>query len=158
MIARLFAGSLLMVWCTLLPAREATPIAEDPVLEARVMAIAEQLRCLVCQNQTIADSQAGLAVDLRKQIREQLKQGMTDRQIMDYMVQRYGDFVLYRPPVKTITWLLWFGPALLLIGGGGILFYSISRRTRQAGANVLSKDEQARAGALLGNGTDRDAR
>lgn len=158
MIGRLLAASLLMVWCIVLPAKEAAPIAEDPVLEARAMAIAEQLRCLVCQNQTIADSQAGLAVDLRKEIREQLKQGMNDKQIMDYMVQRYGDFVLYRPPVKTITWLLWFGPALLLAGGGGILFYSISRRRKQAGVSSLSKEEQARAGALLGNSTDGDAR
>jgi cytochrome c-type biogenesis protein CcmH len=158
MIGRLLAASLLMVWCTLLPAKEAAPIAEDPVLEARVMALAAELRCLVCQNQTIADSQADLAVDLRNQIREQLKQGMSDKQITDYMVQRFGDFVLYRPPVKTITWLLWFGPALLLVGGGGILFHSISRRRKQAGADGLSKDEQARAGALLGNGTDRDAR
>jgi cytochrome c-type biogenesis protein CcmH len=158
MIGRLLAASLLTLWCTLLPAKEAAPIAEDPILEARVMALAGELRCLVCQNQTIADSQADLAVDLRNQIREQLKRGMSDQQIMDYMVQRFGDFVLYRPPVKTITWLLWFGPALLLVGGGGILFYSISRRRKQAGANVLSKDEQARASALLGHSTGRDAR
>jgi cytochrome c-type biogenesis protein CcmH len=83
---------------------------------------------------------------------------MSDRAIMDYMVQRFGDFVLYRPPVKTVTWLLWFGPPLLLIGGSGMLFHSISRRREQVRPDVLSKEEQAWAGALLGNGSDREAR
>jgi cytochrome c-type biogenesis protein CcmH len=90
-------------------AQEARPMAEDPALEARVLAIAEELRCLVCQNETIAASHADLAVDLRKQIRQQLQQGQSEAQILDFMVQRYGDFVLYRPPLKSSTWLLWGG-------------------------------------------------
>ena len=94
MMARLVTLLMLALGCGLLGAKEAAPLAEDPVLEARVTRLAEELRCLVCQNQTIADSQAGLAVDLRNQIREQLKQGISDQQVLDYMVQRYGDFVL----------------------------------------------------------------
>jgi cytochrome c-type biogenesis protein CcmH len=89
------------------------------------MAIATELRCLVCQNQTIADSHADLAVDLRQQIRELLKKGSTDQQVLSYMTDRYGDFVLYRPPVKTTTWFLWFGPGVLLVAGrGGFDHYS----------------------------------
>ena len=95
-------------------AQEARPLADDPVLEAQVMRIAEELRCLVCQNETIAASHADLAVDLRKQIRQKLQQGQSEAQILDFMVQRYGDFVLYRPPLKSSTWLLWGGPFLLL--------------------------------------------
>ena len=90
-------------------------MAQDPALEARVMVIAEELRCLVCQNQTIADSHADLAVDLRNQIRDMLAKGQSPDQVRDYMTQRYGDFVLYRPPLKTSTVLLWAGPAVLLV-------------------------------------------
>ncbi|MES2130656.1 MAG: cytochrome c-type biogenesis protein [Pseudomonadota bacterium] len=120
----------------------------DAALEKHVMALSEELRCLVCQNQTIADSHAELAIDLRNQVREQLQQGRTDAQVVDYMVQRYGDFVLYRPPVKGITWLLWFGPFLLLAGGVGTLFYKLSRRSA-AVAEPASAD-LARAAELLG--------
>jgi cytochrome c-type biogenesis protein CcmH len=109
-------------------AREAQPLAEDPVLEAKVMAIAGELRCLVCQNETIAASHADLAVDLRKQIRQKLQQGQTQAQIVDFMVQRYGDFVLYRPPVKSSTWLLWGGPFLLLAVALTALVLTIRRR------------------------------
>jgi cytochrome c-type biogenesis protein CcmH/NrfF len=109
---------LALFFCTTLFAKEAESITADPALEARVMKLSEELRCLVCQNQTIADSNAGLAIDLRNQVREQLRQGRTDKDVIDYMVQRYGDFVLYRPPLKTSTWLLWAGPFLLLLGGG----------------------------------------
>ncbi len=111
-------------------AREAAPAAEDPVLEARMVKIAEELRCLVCQNQTIASSNAGLAVDLRKQVREMLRRGDTDQQIIDYMTARYGDFVLYRPPLKGSTTLLWFGPGVLLVGGLLTLFVVLRRRSR----------------------------
>ncbi len=113
-------------------AREAAPAAEDPVLEARMLRIAAELRCLVCQNQTIADSQAGLAVDLRNQVREMLSRGDNDQQIIDYMTARYGDFVLYRPPLKSSTALLWFGPGVLLIGGLVTLFVVLRRRSRMA--------------------------
>jgi cytochrome c-type biogenesis protein CcmH len=98
-----------------MPPSEAPPAVADPALEARVLKIAAELRCLVCQNQTIADSNAGLAVDLRNQVREMLRQGQSADQIRDYMTARYGDFVLYRPPVKSTTALLWYGPAALLV-------------------------------------------
>jgi cytochrome c-type biogenesis protein CcmH len=113
-------------------AKEAVPSAEDPVLEARMLRIAAELRCLVCQNQTIADSSAGLAVDLRNQVREMLARGENDKQIIDYMTARYGDFVLYRPPLKSTTALLWFGPAVLLFGGLVTLFFVLRRRNRMA--------------------------
>lgn len=130
-------------------AQEAAPAAEDPVLEKRMMNIATILRCLVCQNQTIADSQADLAVDLRKQIREKLRAGMSDQQIVDYMVARYGDFVLYRPPVKSTTWLLWFGPFALFGAGLGVLFVKLRKRAASRNDEPLSQAEQQRAEALL---------
>jgi cytochrome c-type biogenesis protein CcmH len=114
----------------LLAAKEAVPASENPQLEARVMRIAAELRCLVCQNQTIADSNAGLAVDLRAQVRSMLQQGKGEREIIDYMTARYGDFVLYRPPVKSSTLLLWAGPGVMLIGGLGILFVVLRKRSR----------------------------
>jgi cytochrome c-type biogenesis protein CcmH len=128
-------------------AKEAPTLAADPVLEKRVMALAAELRCLVCQNQTIADSNAELAIDLKNQVREKLGQGMTDKDVIDYMVQRYGDFVLYRPPVKSITWLLWFGPFLLLVVGIFFLGLKLSRRRTQVDA--LPESEMLRAAQLL---------
>ncbi len=95
-------------------AAEARPVAEDPALEARVMAIAEELRCVVCQNETIAASQADLARDLRAQIRQQLREGRSAEDVMDFMVTRYGQFVRYRPPLQATTWALWLGPFALL--------------------------------------------
>src|SRR4051812_33380859 len=110
--------------------RDALPAAEDPAIEARMMRIAAELRCLVCQNQTIADSHADLAQDLREEVRVQLRQGKSDDEIRRYMTDRYGDFVLYRPPVKATTVLLWFGPAALLVGGIGALLVVLRRRSR----------------------------
>ena len=112
-------------------AGEAMPTAADPVLEARVQAITSELRCLVCQNQTIADSHAELAVDLRDQVREMVKRGDSQEQIVAYMTARYGDFVLYRPPVRKSTWLLWFGPLLLLVFSVSMLILHLRRRRRQ---------------------------
>ena len=108
----------------------AQPASPDPVLEARVMKLSAELRCLVCQNQTIADSNAGLAVDLRNQVREMLKRGDTPEQITDYMTARYGDFVLYRPPVKASTAVLWYGPAALLLLAVVVLLLIVRRRAR----------------------------
>lgn len=127
-------------------ANEAAPASEDPVLEARMVKIAEELRCLVCQNQTIASSNAGLAVDLRNQVREMLRRGDTDRQIIDYMTARYGDFVLYRPPLKGTTALLWFGPGVLLVGGLLILFLVLRRRSRMDPSLFEPEPEDAAAG------------
>ena len=111
-------------------AAEAQPASADPALEARVMALSAELRCLVCQNQTIADSHADLAVDLRNQVREMLRRGDSPEQVKAYMTERYGDFVLYRPPVKNTTALLWYGPAALLVLAVVVLIAVIRRRSR----------------------------
>ncbi len=132
-------------------AKDAATVAADPALEKRVMALSEELRCLVCQNQTIAESHAGLAIDLKNQIREQLSAGKSDADILEYMVARYGDFVLYRPPVKASTVLLWFGPFALLIGAVGFLVLQIRRRrtTLLQQQPELTAAERARARELL---------
>ncbi len=120
--------------CHLAPpafAGEAQPMADDPALEARVMAVSAELRCLVCQNQTIADSHAALAVDLRQQVREMLRRGESEDAVVAYMTARYGDFVRYRPPLRPATWLLWFGPALLLALGLATLALVLRRRARR---------------------------
>jgi cytochrome c-type biogenesis protein CcmH len=121
--------------------------AQDPGLERRAIALERELRCLVCQNQTLAESTAPLAMDLRNQIREQLAAGKSEREITDYMVARYGDFVLYRPPLKATTVLLWVGPFLFLLGG----FYLLARvlRHRRVAAPELSDAERSRAAKLL---------
>lgn len=145
---RYLFACLLALSSALAHADEAKPLAADPALEKRVMAISEELRCLVCQNQTIADSHADLAIDLRNQVREKLVAGMSEKDITDYMVQRYGDFILYRPPVKGSTWLLWFGPFLLLIGGVGFLVLKLRRGRPQVDA--LPDADMQRAAQLLG--------
>lgn len=119
----------------------------DAELDARVHTLSEQLRCLVCQNQTLADSNAELAVDLRRQIREQLRQGASDEAVKQYLVQRYGDFVLYKPPLRPLTWLLWFGPLLLLIVVLAALWRARSRRA--APTAPLDDAERRRLAALL---------
>jgi cytochrome c-type biogenesis protein CcmH len=111
-------------------AKEAVPLVTDPALEARVMALSAELRCLVCQNQTIADSHADLAVDLRNQIRDMLSKGQSTDQVRDYMTQRYGDFVLYKPPFKATTALLWVGPPLLMLVALVALFLTLRARQR----------------------------
>jgi len=103
-------------------AGEAKPLGEDPALEARLKALSQELRCLVCQNTTLADSGAPLAEDLRQEIRQLMREGKSDKEVVDYLVARYGDFVLYRPPVNNETALLWFGPFALLLLGGFVLF------------------------------------
>jgi cytochrome c-type biogenesis protein CcmH len=141
----------ILLAATLAPAfaKEAAPAAADPAAEARMMALSSELRCLVCQNQTIADSNADLAVDLRGEIREKIQSGMSDAEIKDFMVARYGDFVLYRPPVKTTTLILWIGPFLLLAVGGGILYVNLKRRRQTVADPELSRDDQALAESLL---------
>ena len=148
--------SVLFAAVLVLPAqaKEATPLAADPALEARVMVIAEELRCLVCQNETIAASHADLAVDLRTQIRQKLTQGQSDRQILDFMVERYGDFVLYRPPLKTTTILLWLGPFALLALALAVLAVNIRRRRGAAQPAALTADEKRRAKQMLADNAD----
>ena len=121
--------------------------ADESSIEKRTAALAQELRCLVCQNQTLADSNAPLAVDLRNQIREQLAAGKSERDVKDYMVARYGDFVLYRPPFNAVTLLLWIGPFLLLLFGFFLLFRKI--KSKSDAATELSEAERARAARLL---------
>jgi cytochrome c-type biogenesis protein CcmH len=128
-----------------LHAAGAAPAAADPVLDAKVTAIEAELRCLVCQNQTIADSNAELATDLRRQVREMLQQGKTQAQILDYMTSRYGDFVLYRPPVKSTTALLWYGPALLF-GAAAVTLWVVLRRRARVGAEAFEADPDSDLG------------
>ena len=127
--------------------KEAPLVATNPELEKRVMALSEELRCLVCQNQTLADSHAELAMDLKQQVREKLASGMSDQDVVDYMVERYGDFVMYRPPVKGTTFLLWFGPFVLLVGGIWVLLRKLSRR--QVNQADVPDNEMKRAASLL---------
>ena len=132
-------------------AGEAVPTENDPVAAARAVHLANELRCLVCQNQSIAESNAELAVDLRRQIREQIADGRSDREIVDFMVARYGDFVLYRPPWKLTTLLLWLGPLLLLAAGCWVLVRQLRAR-RRVEQPPLTAEEHARAQRLLSGG------
>lgn len=130
-------------------AGEAPPLAEDPVVEQRLVVISEELRCMVCQNESLAGSRADLAMDLRREIRTLIKDGKSDSEIRDYLVSRYGDFVLYRPLVKPLTWMLWFGPFLLLIGA----LFGLVRMVRRSAANTktpsLDAAQRAKAQSLL---------
>lgn len=146
----------MVLWLLPAFARAAVPIAEDPALEKRVMALAEELRCLVCQNESLAGSPSDLAKDLRREIREQMKNGKSDQEILDFMVQRYGEFILYRPPVKSTTLALWFGPFVLLGGGAAALIFYLKRRRTRVAESSLSEDEQKRADALLNANTGND--
>jgi cytochrome c-type biogenesis protein CcmH len=119
--------------CTLIFPSVRTNAADDAALDERVKQVASQLRCLVCQNQTIADSDAELALDLRRQVREKLVQGATEQEVREFMVKRYGDFVLYDPPLKGTTWLLWFGPLVLLAAGLGLFAVQLQRRKLNEG-------------------------
>lgn len=149
---RLLLISCLWVFANLAHAGEAAPLADDPVLEARLDKLAKELRCLVCQNETLADSRADLAMDLRREIRDKMRQGMSDAEVKSYLTQRYGDFVLYRPPMKSSTWLLWFGPFLLLGGGVAGLIFFLKRRRKTLPDEPLSTEEEARIKSLLDNG------
>jgi len=138
---RVVVAGCVLAACFSLPAKEAAPEAADPALEARMVKITSELRCLVCQNQTIADSNASLAVDLRREARALIKQGKSDAEVVDYMTARYGDFVLYRPPMRATTLLLWFGPALMLAGGAAVLVIVLRRRSRMA-ADAFDADDE----------------
>lgn len=130
-------------------AADATPMAEDPAVEARLVVISEELRCLVCQNESLAASRAELAEDLRREVRKLIRDGKSDPEIRDYLVARYGDFVLYRPPVKPTTWLLWFGPFVLLVGALVGLIAYLRRRSAGLAPTALTAADKAAAEALL---------
>ena len=130
-------------------AQEAAPMAQDPVVEARLIELSQELRCLVCQNESLASSHAELADDLRREVRDLIRQGKTDQEVKDFLVARYGDFVLYRPEVKPLTWMLWFGPFVLMFLAVYLLIrYSQTRRAQLKSA-VLSDEDRARAEQLL---------
>ena len=140
---------------SLAAAEEARPLADNPQVEARLKTLAVELRCLVCQNQTLADSHAPLAEDLRREVREMIAKDMSDKEIIDFLVQRYGDFVLYRPPWKVSTSLLWLGPFLLLIAGATGLVFALRRRQKKLADVTLSEEEHNRVAQLLSEGTNR---
>jgi cytochrome c-type biogenesis protein CcmH len=140
---------------SLAAAEEARPLADNPQVEARLKTLAVELRCLVCQNQTLADSNAPLAEDLRREVREMIAKDMSDREIIDFLVQRYGDFVLYRPPWKASTTLLWLGPFLLLIAGATALVLVLRKRQKKLVDVTLSEAEHNRVAQLLSEGANR---
>ena len=149
----------LVLWLPLaLAAQGPQPMPEDRVANRRAVELAEQLRCLVCQNQSIAESNAELAVDLRRQLREQIAQGRTDAEITGYMVDRYGDFVLSRPPIKATTLLLWLGPLLLLLIGMAVLIHNLRARRMRVDEQPLTDDERRQARALLSGGAEGESR
>ena len=139
-------------------AKDAAPLADDPVIEQRLISISEEMRCLVCQNESLAGSRSDLANDLRREIRTLIKEGKSDDQIRSFMVERYGDFVLYRPPVKPITWLLWIGPFMILLIGIAGLFMYLRRRNSAVSNIVLSDEDNKRIDALLDTKQDGGSR
>ncbi|MFN3593086.1 MAG: cytochrome c-type biogenesis protein CcmH [Thiobacillaceae bacterium] len=130
-------------------AGEARPNAENPEIEARLNRLAEDLRCLVCQNESLAGSRADLAEDLRREIREQMRQGKSDQEVIQYLTDRYGDFVLYRPPLKPVTYLLWGAPVLFLLIGGTAWYVVLRRRRSLKAEQLVNPDELQRAARLL---------
>lgn len=146
---RALIAALLLLVRLAQAAGPASDLAADPALEARVQRLASELRCLVCQNQSLADSHAELAMDLKKLVREQLANGRTEEEVVAYMTQRYGDFVLYRPPWQASTWLLWAGPGLFGLTGMAALVWTLRRRQRNPGATELGPEAKQRVAALL---------
>ncbi len=149
---RIFLALLLALMASFVFAKEAAPLAEDEVVEKRMVAISDEMRCLVCQNESLSGSHAELAQDLRREIRGMIKAGKSDQEIMDFMVERYGDFVRYRPPMKATTYLLWFGPFLLLAAALLALVRYLRRRSanlEQHPQPALTAEEKKRAQALM---------
>jgi cytochrome c-type biogenesis protein CcmH len=130
--------------------------SDDPLIEQRLAKLSKELRCLQCQNQTLADSPAGLAADLRREIREQMKAGKSDQEIIAFLTQRYGDFILYRPRITYATYLLWFGPFILLLAGLYVLFRYIRQRRDLIPEQPLSADERRRAEELLASASGKE--
>ena len=150
LLGTLFLAAMLWANSPLAVAGEAQPMAEDPVLEKRVMALAEELRCLKCQNQTLADSPSEIAHDLLREVRTLMKSGKSDTEVVAYLVERYGEYVRFRPSMNPTTVLLWFGPLLLVAGGATVLLITLSRRRKRiAAAAPLTDAERTRAAGLL---------
>jgi len=143
---------LVVAMPALVAAQEARPLAENPQAEARLKALAVELRCLVCQNQTLADSNAPLAEDLRREVRDMIARNMSDQEIIDFLVARYGDFVLYRPPWKPTTTLLWIGPFLLLMVGATALVLALRRRQKTLPETTVSEADHRRVADMLSDG------
>ena len=144
----------LLLLCAVLPlaaAKDAQPVGDDPAVEQRLNRLSQELRCLVCQNETLADSRADLAEDLRREIRAQIRAGRSDKEIIDFLTARYGQFILYRPRVTPTTYLLWFGPFLLLLAGLWVLFTYIKRRRDTLAEKPLSPEDRRRAEEMLGS-------
>jgi cytochrome c-type biogenesis protein CcmH len=140
--------AIILLFAPVSIAGEAQP-NEDPQIEARMKALTEQLRCLVCQNETLAESRADLAEDLRREIRKEIKAGKSDREIIAFLTQRYGDFILYNPPVKATTYLLWFGPFVILLVGIAMLYRYLRHRKKMIPDNPLTAAERKQAEELL---------
>lgn len=159
LLVTLFLGTLLWASTPLAVAGEAQLVAEDPVLEKRVMALAEELRCLKCQNNTLADSPSELAHDLLREIRTLMQSGKSDAEVVAYLVERYGEYVRFRPSMNQTTALLWFGPLILLVGGAIVLLIvMVRRRKRIAASTPLSDAERTRVAMLLNNRTNNGER
>lgn len=148
-MTRLLAAAALALVASLACAGEMDPPATEAALDARLRRLETELRCLVCQNQTLADSNADLADDLRREVRALAVAGKSDDEIRSYLVARYGDFVLYDPPVKPLTWLLWFGPFALLIGGAAVWWVVLQRRSKMLPKSEPAAEAQSRGRALL---------
>ncbi len=146
---------MMLLWSGPVWAGEARPLADDPVAEARLKHLAVELRCLVCQNQTLADSNAPLAEDLRREVREMIAKNMSDREIIEFLTARYGDFVLYRPPLKATTSVLWIGPFVLLTVGAVVLVITLRRRARKVVDVPVTEEEHRRVEQLLAEGGKR---
>jgi cytochrome c-type biogenesis protein CcmH len=142
---------LVLAACLAIPvwAGEAQPVGEDPAIEARMVKLATDLRCLVCQNESLSGSHAELAEDLRREIRDQMKKGKSDKEVITYLTDRYGDFVLYRPPFRSYTLLLWLGPALFLVGGGVVWYLTLRRRRAIQASSQVSAAALRQAADLL---------
>ncbi len=151
MIKRLLFITLCALSLNISFAKDAAPLADDPLTEQRLISISEEMRCLVCQNESLAGSRSDLANDLRREIRILIKEGKSDDQIRTFMVERYGDFVLYRPPVKPITWLLWIGPFVILLIGIAVLLSYLRRRNSSLPSTVLSDADNQKIDTLLRN-------
>ena len=153
----LYVASLLVLsaMSALAPAqaREAALLAEDPLVEKRLIHISEELRCMVCQNESLASSRAELANDLREEVRKLIREDRSDSQIKEYLVTRYGDFVLYKPEVKPLTWVLWFGPFLLLVLAiVGMAYYLRQRQSAQNSRSTLSDEDRRKVQEILKSG------